>query len=192
MNISIFNKSKLFFWVVLLLLVINFGALSTIIYKGFIKKDNVQLSETDNNSCRGKSGDDAFLEKELNLNESQIANFKQSKELFKKKSIVINEEIKKKRDEVIETFLAEPGDTSLIRKKVEEYGLLQGKLKANSLINLYLLKQNCTQKQKHKIDELVHKIIQKRELVPDCNKSFKNKNNHHRHRNGRSDRDSIQ
>ena len=114
---SYFNKKRVMLWFVIAVIIINFTAIGTIMYKMY-QKPKHKICETEKPCAQ------AFLENELQLTPAQADEFKKLKNAHHDRVLVLQKIMKEKRGIITENMVKPDPDTTLLYKTTEELGIL--------------------------------------------------------------------
>lgn len=149
-----FSKNKILGWLILVGLIINIVAISTILYKR-----NSFLNNKIEKDLPPQHSPFEFIKKELNLSEEQSEKFKKIKEEMRIEAKVIFDSLKIKRNELMTVLAQEKSDQQSINSLSNEIVALQSKLLHHS-INQYLrLKKILSHEQQLKFIEVYKDIF---------------------------------
>jgi Spy/CpxP family protein refolding chaperone len=149
-----FSKNKILGWLILIGLIINIVAISTILYKrnSFVR-DNYEKDFQPHPSPI------EFIKKELNLTEEQAAKFAIIKEESKKEAKVIFDSLRIKRSDLMAILAHDNPDIQSINTISNEIVVLQSKLLQHSIKQYLELKKILTKEQQLKFIEIYKDIF---------------------------------
>jgi Spy/CpxP family protein refolding chaperone len=130
-----FKKNKVLGWIIVVGLVINIAAISTILYKVYFQRDKLE-----NNRFQSKEPHD-FISKELNLSPEQIKKFKEIKDSSKEEAKTIFTTMSNQRKELLNELAVINPDTFKINNYISEIEKSQSLL-LHHTVNHYLKLKN--------------------------------------------------
>lgn len=179
-----FKNRNLFIWIIVILLVINVSAITTIIYHVYFFK-STPPSEFISGERPHK-----FMKKELNLSPEQEKEFSQLKTEFRNNSKEILELLKENRIVIMEELSKTDPDTAKLNQIADEIGFLHTSLKKKSIKHFIDMKNMCDSGQFVRLGRMYkcmimgedYKIGKDRQFKQNKIKNF-NKNKFHRKNN---------
>lgn len=160
------NKKILLIGTIILLIVINISALSTIYYKSkILPKRNFELNNMKEEAhIRGMH---RFIKEQLNLSESQFEKFQEisNNNMIKSQSISIK--LNEKRHEMIDEIAKINPNPKLLDDIAHEIGDLHYELKKTTINHFLELKEICSDDQQEKLQRLFMKMTQEQDMVHD-------------------------
>jgi len=165
-----YNKNRLLFWLLIVLVVINIAAL--ISYFIFSKKAAAPVyKEQPAMTCAG------FCQ-ELDLSPMQTEKVEVINKNYQNNAAIIVTEIKNKRIEILDELNKEKPDTSITNKLAYELSFLQSSLQRENIRQYLELKKVCTPGQAQRLSALYRDLY-------GC--SMQGKGMKYRYRHGRQD-----
>jgi len=148
-----FSKNKILGWLILIGLIINIVAISTILYKknSFIKNTEKGLPP--------RHSPFEFIKNELNLSEDQSKQFKKIKEESKMEAKGIFDSLRVKRNALMSVLSHESPNQQSINSLSNEIVTLQSKLLQHSIKQYLKLKVILTHEQQLKFNEVYKDIF---------------------------------
>lgn len=144
------SKKRLLIGTIIILIVINISALSTIAFNKYYRKRNIEqrdynrsnrfnenLKEKKNYHIRVKR----FVKKELGLSDKQFEQYSALKDANIEKSHQIMLEIGKKKKLIFKEFCKETQDTLALTKLTEDIGKLHVKMQKETLRHFYAVEK---------------------------------------------------
>lgn len=126
-----FIKNKILGWVIVIGLVINIAAITTILIKVFKEKERLEYKEP------FQKNPHEFIRKELNLSDEQEKKFKEIKNSSKKEAKLIFETIREQRVSLLNELSEKNPDSLKVKNYISEIEISQSKL-LHHTINHYL------------------------------------------------------
>lgn len=147
---NFFNKHRVLFWLLVILVLINLGILISVLF--FTQRSQTPAC------CNATTGPENMLYQELRLTPGQQQQVRQINDLYKSTATSMVDEIKEHRRIILEELDQERPDTAAIRKTAEALALLQFKLQQESIQQYLALKKVCTPEQAHRLSSLYHDL----------------------------------
>lgn len=178
---SYFNKKHVMLWVVIAVIVINFGAIGAIIYKLY--------QNPKQEPCRPERHcGQAYLESELHLSPAQAQEFKKLKKAHHDSVFVIHNLMREKRGIISANMVKPDPDTTLLYKTADELGMLFAQTRKLYISHYFELRKVCNPEQQEKLAGIYTKLFCQGEgctLPQDtgCGKGNKGHRTHQGHKN---------
>jgi Spy/CpxP family protein refolding chaperone len=147
---NFFDKNRLTFWILILLVIINVSALVTF-YVANRKVDSNTLPSAD-----VKPG--AALQSELSLSPDQNSKVSEINTTYKAGSESIISSIKQKKAELLDELSKENTDTNKINTILNELGIRQNQLQHANIKQFLDLKKVCTPEQTRKLSQIYSEL----------------------------------
>jgi Spy/CpxP family protein refolding chaperone len=163
-----FFKKRFSFWLVILLLLINIAAISTIIYHIISDKSTTQTIE-----IKPDAGN--IITGELGLSPDQKSNFKNINGNYNQQSQKILDQLTEKRSEMLAELAKDNPDTNLLHTIASEIGHLHTNLKLLTIENFLELKKLCTPEQQIQLSKMFSDMLE-------CEGHFKGMGKQYRYR----------
>lgn len=149
---SYFDKKRIIFWVVAAVIIVNFAAIGTIIYKVYqIPKHRKCNTE--------KPCAQSYLEKELNLSPAQAEEFRKLKQAQHDSVSVLQNKMKEKRAIISENMTGPLPDTTLLFKTSDDLGDLYAATRKLYIRHYFDLCNECTTEQRAKLAQIYTKVF---------------------------------
>ena len=177
-----FSKYRIFFWLIVVLLIINISAITTIFFGISVwnKKDVKPLPPK---TEYRRHHDRRFFDGSLNLNEEQHQQFKKAKHKFYSEAKKIAGQMHKKRVEFIDELASDEPDTIKLQEIASEIGMLHSKLKYQTYKHYLDMKSICTEEQEEKLIKIFKSMLYKEDsFMSPRNRHGKKDKRPHRHR----------
>ena len=155
-------KTKIFIWVVILLLVMNISAIFTLMYqKKQETKADTEYGRNVETMQPGQSGrfSGRWFRDELNLSRDQMREFSRFNPVFRQKVRGINTELIKKRQQMLIELSNENSDTILLDELSDSIGMLHSELKKATYAYFLEFKKICTPGQQEKLLEIFNSVL---------------------------------
>jgi len=147
-----FNKNRLVFWIMILVILINISAFTT--FYIFYKTDKAAAA-ADTVCC---SGTCRVLNEKLGLNSEQAARVSAINRQFREKTEPIVGDIKETRVAMLDELSLEKPDTAKLTAYTEKIGELQKILQKAAIDQFRQLKQVCTAEQCRKLSSIYSEV----------------------------------
>ena len=153
-------KKRFLVGTIIILIVINITALSTIVFQKYSRIKNTELR---NNCKKQKSNKNRqktyhsrvkhFVKKELNLSDEQFKQYVKLKDINIEKSLLIRQKIGEQKKIIFKSYCEDIQDTVILNKTADEIGKLHSKMQKETLRHFKaveeILNQNQIEKFKH-------------------------------------------
>jgi len=161
------NKTHILIWVLVVLLVINIAAITTILLRSY----DGRPPGTD------KSFPDPprYLHKELGLSKKQAEKLKGYHTEFKDKMAGYFESMQSKRQEILNKLAETNPDTAELYRLAEDYGKLHAQIKKITIDHFMGMKKDFSPQQREMLNEFIHKI-RGMDFPEDVRHQFKHRN----------------
>ncbi|HAF28415.1 MAG TPA: hypothetical protein DCG75_05140 [Bacteroidales bacterium] len=152
------TKKSLLIGSIILLIVINISALSTIYYKSkILPKKNIELNKMKEEvHIRGMH---RFIKEQLNLSESQFIKFQEISNINMTNSQKIMSKLNDKRLEMINEIAKKNPNTEILDRIAHEIGDLHYELKKSTINHFLQLKDICNEEQQEDLQKLFMHMI---------------------------------
>jgi Spy/CpxP family protein refolding chaperone len=155
-----FSRYNVLFWLIIILLIINISAITTIFYGiGIRNKKDLRSYPPRIEYHRHHKG--KFFDNSLNLTEEQQQHFKKAKHKFYSEAKKIAGQMHKKRVEFINELASDEPDTLKLQEIAEEIGSLHTKLKFQTYRHYLDMKNICTKEQEEKLIKIFQSMLDK-------------------------------
>lgn len=155
---TFFTKYKILTGVVILLLILNLTVLTTILINNNRLRNlpdrPVMMMQHMMSFRQGM-----FLRDELRLNEDQYAKFRSSRDAFQKKAARIENDIQKKKIQLLNEMTKAQPDPDKIEKTGDEIGLLHSKMLEATSVYYDEIRKICNPEQKILLDDFFTRVI---------------------------------
>jgi len=148
------TKNRVFSWIIIILLIVNISALSTIIYHGFFHKNRTFRVIEPQEGFGGR-----FLKDELNLSSAQREEFKTSRTYFFQHTRPLFDSLMKKRIDIANEISSKKPDTLKLYKLADEWGNLHSQLKKQTIRHFLQMKSYCNPAQQEKLSGFFNDIL---------------------------------
>jgi Spy/CpxP family protein refolding chaperone len=172
---TFFDKNRLLFWTLLVLVLINISALITFFMF-------TRTGETTSCASPGKQQCYAFRE-ELGLTDDQNSQVMEINRIYRDSAHPIAAAIREARASVLHELEKENPDTNYLNSQLNTISDLQFKIQKENLRQYMALKRVCTPEQAQKLSALYHELYG----CPMQAEQFK-----HRHRRGQGNSDKFE
>lgn len=145
------NKTKIAWWIVILLVILNITTISTIIVHNYNEKqaDESIIIEPDSKPINGK-----YFRHELGFDNDQMEVFRQSNRTFRQQANRTVSEINLQKELMFTELQATDPDTVKLYEISKEIGRLHTELKEVTVQFYLSLNKVCTSEQKEKMKEI--------------------------------------
>ena len=150
-------------WVVIALIIINFTAIGTIIFKMYHVEN--RINDNSNRPCAQN-----ILERELNLTPVQAEKFKMLKDAHRDSVFVIHQKMKDQRNFISENMMKSAPDTAMLNRAAEELGYLYGRTRKLYIKHYFDLRNECSPEQKKNLEKLYIGIFCCDEFMPSASR----------------------
>lgn len=149
-------KNRIWFWIMIALIIINIVALTTLIYhKNRMSSVPPVPPAVENPEFRGMN---YFLRHELNLSEVQFKEFVKLRRANMRKTASLMIEINEKRNQMLDEISNDEPVDRKINKLAEEIGELHEELKLETFRHFLDLKEICTPEQQVKLNRFFMEV----------------------------------
>jgi len=145
-----FSRYNILFWLIIILLVINISAITTIFY-GISVRDKKDTKPYPSKTEYHRHHEGRFFDSSLNLTEEQRQHFKNAKHKFYSEAKIIAGQMHKKRVEFMNELASDEPDTLKLQEIAKDIGSLHTKLKLQTYKHYLELKSICTKEQEEKL-----------------------------------------
>ncbi|MEI8005533.1 MAG: periplasmic heavy metal sensor [Bacteroidota bacterium] len=147
-----FNKYRLVFWIMILMILINISAFTSFFV--FYKADRTTAA-ADTGCC---SGTCRVLNEKLSLSSEQAARVSAVNRQFREKTEPVVAEIKNTRVAMLNELSLEKPDTAKLSACIEKIGELQKILQKAAVVQFRQLKEICTAEQCRKLSSIYSEV----------------------------------
>lgn len=151
-------KRKIWFWILIILVIINTVALITII----LQRDNPQVpvpsAPAEEMEFRGINH---FLRHELDLTDTQFTEFRRLRRESMQNSANIMRELHRKRNMMLDELVKSNPSQHTLNKLAEDIGQLHKALKLETFNHFMELKELCTAEQRQRLNQFFMEIKSK-------------------------------
>ncbi|UCH14642.1 MAG: periplasmic heavy metal sensor [Bacteroidales bacterium] len=175
-----FNKYRILIWLIIILLVINISAITTI-FLGVSLKDKKDIRPLPPKTEHRRHHEGEFFYRSLNLSEEQHQQFKKAKHKFYSGAKNIAGQMHRKRIEFINELASEEPDTIKLQEIANEIGALHSKLKFQTYRHYLDMKRICTEEQEEELMKIFKSMLYKEDsfMSPRGRHGGKGKRPHH-------------
>ncbi|MEI6123347.1 MAG: periplasmic heavy metal sensor [Bacteroidota bacterium] len=145
---SYFSNKKFSFWIVVAVIILNFTAIGTIMYKLYLHPHPHQMEKKEMPCAQ------SYLENELQLTPAQAAEFKKLKEKHHESVYLVFEAMKQKKNYISENMTKPNADTNMLFKTTEDIGALYAQSRKLFILHYFELSKVCNATQKVKLAEI--------------------------------------
>jgi len=164
-----FKNRNLFIWMIVILLVINISAISTIIFHVYFFKP------TQHSELMSRERPHKFMKKELNLSPVQEKKFSQFKTEFRNNSKEILELLKANRIVMMEELSKTNPDTTKLNQIADKIGFLHASLKKKTIKHFIDMKNICDSGQFVRLGRMYEYMIMGEDYKIGKDKQFRQK-----------------
>lgn len=143
-----FSKNKIIGWIIIAGLAINLAAISTILYKVYYQKKEIEREHPMHKNQHG------FIRKELNLSNEQDIKFKEIKEISKKEAKAIFIKMREQRKDLLAVLTEKNPDTLKINQIITEIEKSHSMLLQHTVNHYFQLKNILREDQYQKLNLL--------------------------------------
>jgi Spy/CpxP family protein refolding chaperone len=156
-----FNKKRLTFWGVALLVVMNISALATIWFQRHRPNAFLRGPEQRPPGREPRADDriNTFLKHELGLTETQIGKFVSLQREHFRSAKAIHDRIRDLKRDLFNELSASTPDTVKADRLADEIGMQQRELEKLTFYHFLALKRVCTPEQRKKLDTLFGELL---------------------------------
>lgn len=147
-----FSRKSVIGWVVILLIIVNIGAISIFVYHLYFKKDFTEQGPQ-------HPGPDSFMVKELGLDKQQSAQFMVMKKAHMDKVHAFVTRIKEEKQLLAKNVVAETADTLKLDSIADNIGVLYASIRKANTRHYFELKKICTPQQQIKLAEIFGNVF---------------------------------
>ena len=156
---SYFTKNSIMMWVVIAVIIINFTAIGTIIFKIYHVENRIH--ENHDRPCAQN-----ILERELNLTPVQAEKFKMLKDAHRDSVSIIHQKMKDQRNFISENMVKSAPDTAMLNRAAEELGYLYSRTRKLYIKHYFDLRKECSPEQQKKLEKIYARIFCHDDCVP--------------------------
>ena len=177
-----FSKYRILIWLIIILLIINISAITTI-FLGISIRDKKDVRPLPHKTEYHRHHKGRFFESSLNLSEEQHQQFKKAKHKFYSEAKKIAGQMHKKRVEFINELASDEPDTIKLQEIANEIGMLHSKLKFQTYKHYLDMKSVCTEEQEEKLIKIFKSMLYKEDsFMSPRNRHGRKDKRPHRHR----------
>ena len=162
---EVLTKKRLLIWTIVILIIMNVSALSTIAFHRYkLKKHMEQVEQRKNFNKKIYDKNNygqrikIYVRRELNLSEKQFRKYSQLKDINLEKSEKLRQEIMRKRDMTFREYCKTKPDTILLNQLSEDIGNLHKQLHQEMLRHFNEVEKILIPEQKVKFSHLLCKM----------------------------------
>jgi Spy/CpxP family protein refolding chaperone len=155
-----FNRYNILFWLIIILLIINVSAITTI-FLGIRIKDRKDIKQFPPKIEYHRHHEGRLFDRSLNLTEEQRQHFRKAKHKFYSEAKKIAGQMHKKRVEFLNELASDDPDTIKLQEIAEEIGSLHTKLKYQTYKHYLDMKSICTNEQEEKLIKIFKSMLYK-------------------------------
>jgi protein CpxP len=159
-----FSRYNLLFWLIIILLVINISAITTIFF-GISIRDKKDLKPGHPKIEYHRHHEGKFFDTSLNLTEEQQQHFRKAKHKFYSEAKRIAGQMHKKRVEFINELAADEPDTLKLQEIAKEIGSLHTELKYQTYKHYMDMKSICTKEQEEKLIKIFKSMLYNEDAI---------------------------
>jgi hypothetical protein len=154
-------KPKILIWIIVLLLIMNVSAITTMLYHKSQEKKIEEIS----NVAAMQSGPSMqysgrWFRDELGFNSDQMREFSRFNPVFRQKLRDINIELLQKRQQLLTELSAQKSDTILLNEISDSIGALHSKLKKATYAYYLEFKKICNPGQQEKLNSIFSSMFE--------------------------------
>jgi Spy/CpxP family protein refolding chaperone len=156
-----FNKKRLAFWGVTLLVIMNISALATIWFQRHRPKELLSRPEPQPSGREPRADDriNTFLKQELDLTETQTGKFVSLQREHFRSAKAIHDRIRDLKRELFNELSVSAPDTVKAGRLADEIGAQQRELEKITFYHFLALKRVCTPEQQKKLATLFGELL---------------------------------
>jgi protein CpxP len=155
-----FTRYRILMWLVIILLVINISAITTILL-GLNIRDKKEPRPFHKRIEMHRPHDGRFFEESLNLSPEQHDRFKASRHKFFSEAKKLAGQMHDKRVEFVNEMAAAEPDTLKLQEIADEIGMLHSKLKYQTYKHYIEMKSICNKEQEEKLTRIFKSMLYK-------------------------------
>lgn len=155
-----FSKYGILFWLIIILLVINISAITTIFF-GISIRDRKDTKFFPPKAEYHRQHEGKFFCQSLDLNEEQQQLFEKARHKFFSEAKKIAGQMHKKRVEFINELASDEPDTLKLQEIAKDIGSLHSKLKFQTYRHYLEMKSICTKEQEEKLIKIFKSMLYK-------------------------------
>ncbi len=153
-----FSRYNILFWLIIILLIINISAITTIFF-GISVRDKKDFRSYPPKIEYRRHHEGRFFDRSLNLTEEQRQHFRKAKHKFYSEAKKIAVQMHKKRVEFINELASDEPDTLKLQEIAKEIGSLHIKLKYQTYKHYLDMKSICTKEQEEKLIKIFKSML---------------------------------
>jgi Spy/CpxP family protein refolding chaperone len=155
-----FTRYRILIWLVIILLVINISAITTI-FLGINIRDRKEPGPFQKRIEMHRHHDGRFFEQSLNLSPDQHAQFKASRHRFFSEARKLAGQMHNKRVEFVNELASAEPDTLKLQEIADEIGSLHSKLKYQTYKHYIEMKNICNKEQEEELTRIFKSMLYK-------------------------------
>jgi Spy/CpxP family protein refolding chaperone len=155
-----FTRYRILIWLVIILLVINISAITTI-FLGINIRDRKEPGPFQKRIEMHRHHDGRFFEQSLNLSPDQHAQFKASRHRFFSEARKLAGQMHDKRVEFVNELASAEPDTLKLQEIADEIGSLHSKLKYQTYKHYIEMKNICNKEQEEELTRIFKSMLYK-------------------------------
>ena len=166
---DIFQKPKILTYIIIALLLLNFGTLAFLWFHKPPKPDREFMEQHEMNKPGEmmKPGEvRGFLEDQLNFNDKQREDFNKLRDEHHKSVTVIQDTIKSLKDRLFDQLISNTTDTSKINSIAASIGDAQKQVELITFNHFLKVRALCDNDQKQKFDKIMKDVVRSLDMHP--------------------------
>ncbi|MCF8217939.1 MAG: periplasmic heavy metal sensor [Bacteroidales bacterium] len=173
------KQKKLITWAVIILVIINLGAIGLLIYRSYTPSETTTITrpaqEDRFHDNRGhRRGPGQFLQDRFQFNEAQLEKFNQSVDEHQSRMQEIKDSISLCRKKLVEEVVKDNPDTATLEEYIKRTGILHSKMQRETTNHFLEIQKIASPEQKEEIRSFLLDMPDRRRM-----------NSHREHRRGR-------
>ncbi|MCF8303492.1 MAG: periplasmic heavy metal sensor [Bacteroidales bacterium] len=156
---NFFNKQRLLIWALIILVVINIGAIGTIIYQNYRFNQQFAPPPMDREKFDRDDEHDFFFKRELDLDKEQLQQFREHKKEFFDKVNELRSDIYAQRQEMIRELSKDEPNKERLSELTEEIGRLHSQKKKITINHFMELKELVNPEQRRRLNRMIKEMI---------------------------------
>ncbi|MFW6019999.1 MAG: Spy/CpxP family protein refolding chaperone [Bacteroidales bacterium] len=177
------KQKKLITWAVIILVIINLGAIGLLIYRNYNPPEAAitpPAQENLRNNARGHGrGPGQFLQDKFQFNEAQMEKFNHSMNTHQERMQEIKDSISLCRRKLLEEVVKDNPDTATIEKYINKTGILHSKMQRETTSHFLEIQKIASPEQKEEIRSFLLDMSERKHM----NSRHKQRKGHPNHRN---------
>lgn len=172
------KQKKLITWAVIILVIINLGAIGLLVYRSYTPSETTitrPAQEDRFNDNRGhRRGPGQFLQDRFQFNEAQLKKFNQSVDEHQSRMQEIKDSISLCRKKLVEEVVKDNPDTATLEEYINRTGVLHSKMQRETATHFLDIQKIASPEQKEEIRSFLLDMSERRAM-----------DSRHKHRRGR-------